>query len=149
MADDTAAVAPGARGTGREPVFVPITPVDERRFESEIRRIDTSGADEKKNREKFETRIEKAVSDLSGELKDLRGEVKDLRNEVKDLRGEMYAEFKDLRGEMYAEFKNLRGEVNTRMEQLGNRIDKLGEHIWWVFGVVILSILLPIVMKYL
>jgi peptidoglycan hydrolase CwlO-like protein len=124
MANDTAAAAPATRGTARETISAPITPVDERRFESEIRRIDTSGADEKKNREKFETRIEKAVSDLRDDVKDLRGEIKDLR------------------GEMNAEFKNLRGEVNAR-------IDRLDARMWWVFGAVILSILFPIAMKYL
>jgi uncharacterized coiled-coil DUF342 family protein len=142
MANETAV----ARGTGRETISVPITPVDERRFESEIRRIDTSGADEKKNREKFETRIEKAVSELRGDVKDLRGEIKDLRGEmnaeIKGLRGEVNAEIKGLRGEVNAEIKGLRGEMNARMTQLGN-------YIWWVFGAVILSILLPIAMKYL
>ena len=52
----------------REVLPPTFTAVDERRFESEIRRIDTTLADERKNREKFETRIEKAVNDLRGDM---------------------------------------------------------------------------------
>ncbi|MDR2176088.1 MAG: hypothetical protein LBO82_09180, partial [Synergistaceae bacterium] len=59
MADVTA-----VDGTQRETISILITPVDERRFESEIRRMDEAVSDEKKNRDKFETRIEKAVNDL-------------------------------------------------------------------------------------
>jgi hypothetical protein len=73
MANGTA--APAARGTQREILSVPVTPVDEKRFESDIRRIDAAVSEEKKGREKFETRIEKAVYDLRGDMNDLRGEM--------------------------------------------------------------------------
>jgi predicted nucleic acid-binding Zn-ribbon protein len=83
--------------------------VDEKRFESEIRRVDTTLADERENREKFETRIEKSMTDLRGEMKDLRGEMRDLRGEMKDLRGEMYAGFDKLNDKMDNHFKWMMG----------------------------------------
>jgi hypothetical protein len=106
MANGTAAVTSATRGTGREPVSAPVTPVDEKRFESEIRRTDAAVSEERRNREKFETRIEKAVHDLRGEMntgfKDLRdemhGEMKDLRGDMKDLRGDIGANFRWLIG---------------------------------------------------
>ncbi|MDR2175224.1 MAG: hypothetical protein LBO82_04720 [Synergistaceae bacterium] len=98
-------VAPAVRGTQREILSVPVTPVDEKRFESEIRRIETAGSEEKKGREKFETRIEKAVNDLRGEMK--------------DLRSEMYVRFEKTDDEI----KGLRGEVNARFEKLNDKID--------------------------
>jgi hypothetical protein len=67
------------------------------------------------------------VNGLHGEVNGLRGEVNDLRGEVNDLRGEM---------------KDLRVEVN-------GRIDRLDDRLWWLFGAIVLSILLPIAMKYL
>ena len=120
MADSTAA----ARETRRETFSAPITPVDEKRFESELRRTDAAVSEEKKNREKFETRIEKTVNDLRGEMNSRFARVED---EMKDLRGEI---------------KDLRGEMTTRMNRLDDRL-------WWILGAVILSILVPIVMKYL
>jgi predicted nucleic acid-binding Zn-ribbon protein len=144
MANGISTAAPAARGTGRESFSVSITPVDEKRFESEIRRLDTSGADEKKNREKFETRIEKAVFDLHDEMKDLRGEMKGMRGEMKDLRGEM----KDLREEVRGEIKDLRGEMKDLRDEMSIRINRLDERLWWIFGVVVLSGLFPFGLKF-
>ncbi|MDR1649760.1 MAG: hypothetical protein LBR71_05820, partial [Synergistaceae bacterium] len=66
MTSDITATASATRETRREPFSVLAASVDEKRFESEIRRIDAAASDEKKNREKFETRIEKTISDLRG-----------------------------------------------------------------------------------
>ncbi|MDR2137845.1 MAG: hypothetical protein LBO68_06105 [Synergistaceae bacterium] len=82
MANGTTAAA--VRGTQRETVSISVIPLDERRFESEIRRVDTTVSEEKKGREKFETRIEKAVNDLRGEMKDLRGEMNARFEKVND-----------------------------------------------------------------
>jgi hypothetical protein len=68
MTNDTAGTTSATRGTGHETVSLLVTPVDEKRFESEMRRTDAAVSEEKKNREKFETRIEKAVNDLRGEM---------------------------------------------------------------------------------
>ncbi|MDR1378248.1 MAG: hypothetical protein LBJ36_04280 [Synergistaceae bacterium] len=138
MLNDTATTASTASRTQRETFSATITPVDEKRFESEIRRTDAAVSDEKKNREKFETRIEKNIYDLRGEMKDLRSDMKDLRSDMKDLRDEMNLRFEKTDRDM----KDLRGEMNTRMNRLDDRL-------WWIFGAVLISILLPIVMKYL
>ena len=66
MANGTS--APAARETEQKSFSATVVSVDEKRFESEIRRGDASFSEEKKNREKFETRIEKAISDLRGEM---------------------------------------------------------------------------------
>ena len=160
-----------AEETRRETFSAPITPVDEKRFESELRRIDAAVSEEKKAREKFETRIEKSINDLRGEMNsrfdkmeksvdtrfdkieksvdtrfekmeknvdarfnEVNARFEKVDGESRDLRGEM----KDLRGEM----KDLRGDVNVRMDRLDDRL-------WWIFGAVIISILLPVVMKFL
>ncbi|MDR2174333.1 MAG: hypothetical protein LBO82_00155 [Synergistaceae bacterium] len=83
MANGTA--TPAVRGTQREILSVPVTHVDEKRFESEIRRIDAAVSEEKKGREKFETRIEKAVNDLRGDM-NTRFEKIDARFEKTDAR---------------------------------------------------------------
>jgi chromosome segregation ATPase len=149
MANGTAAVPPATRRTQRETLFIPITPVDERRFESEMRRIDATVSDEKMNREKSGTQIEKSVNDLRGEMKDLRVEMNSrfekVDGEIKNLRGEM----KDLRGEMNSRFEKVDGEIKNLRVELNTRVDRLDDRLWWIFGAVVLSILLPIVMKYL
>jgi hypothetical protein len=68
MATNSAMTTSATRGTGRETFSLPVTPVDEKRFESEMRRTDAAVSEEKKNREKFETRTEKAINDLHGEM---------------------------------------------------------------------------------
>ena len=136
MADSTAA----AHETRRETFSAPITsasiiPVDEKRFESELRRTDAAVSEEKRNREKFETRIEKSVNDLRGEMNSRFVRVE---GEIKDLRGEMNSRFVKVEDEI----KDLRGEMTARMNRLDDRL-------WWILGAVMLSILVPIVMKYL
>jgi hypothetical protein len=48
---------------------------------------------------------------------------------------------------------NLRGEMNSRFEKIENsmnsRMDRLDNRLWWIFGAIVFSILLPAVMKYL
>jgi peptidoglycan hydrolase CwlO-like protein len=146
MANDTTTATLAARGTQRETFTIPITPVDEKRFESEIRRTDAAVSDEKKNREKFETRIEKAVGDLRGEM--------NARFDKMDTRfGKVDDEFKRVRGEI----KDLYGEMNTRFDKMDSTMnahfEKMDSRLWWVVGTIILSIWLPIalyiVKKYL
>jgi DNA anti-recombination protein RmuC len=171
MPNGTAAVEEARRET----FSAPITPVDEKRFESELRRMDAAVSEEKKAREKFETRIEKSINDLRGEMNsrfdkmeksvdtrfdkieksvdtrfdkmekgvdtrfDKMEKTVDARfNEVNARFEKVDGEIRDLRGEM----KDLRGDVNVRMDRLDDRL-------WWIFGAVIISILLPVVMKFL
>jgi chromosome segregation ATPase len=86
----------------REPFSAPVTPVDERRFESEIRRIDTTISEERKNREKFETRIEKAVGDL---------------------RVEMNARFEKMEKSVDARFDRMEKSVDARFDRMEKSID--------------------------
>ena len=122
MANGTS--APAARETERKSFSAPMVFVDEKRFESEIRRIDASFSEEKKNREKFETRIEKAIFDLRGEV--------NAKFDKVDTRLER----------VECEIKDLRTETSARMDRLEDRL-------WWIFGAVILSILVPVLLKYL
>jgi ribosome-associated translation inhibitor RaiA len=119
MANDTATTQAG-RGTRRETVSIPVTPVDERRFESEIRRMDTMISDEKKNREKFETRIEKAVNDL---------------------RIDTNARFDKLEKSIDSRFE----KVDSRFEKLN---DKLDSHFKWMMGFLVGAVLIPIALQY-
>jgi peptidoglycan hydrolase CwlO-like protein len=145
MAHNTAATTLAIHEKEREAFSGSIMPVDEKRFESEIRRIDAAISDENKNHEKFETKVEKSNNDLRGDMKDLRGEIKDLRGDMKDLHGEI----KDLRGEMRGEMKDLRGEIKDLRDEMNTRIGHLDDRLWWLFGAIVLSILLPLAMKYL
>jgi hypothetical protein len=57
VAKEVTIPSPIARKAPREILPPTFIAVDERRFESEIRRIDTTLADERKNREKFEIEV--------------------------------------------------------------------------------------------
>ncbi|MDR1650138.1 MAG: hypothetical protein LBR71_07740 [Synergistaceae bacterium] len=159
MMNDITATASATRETRRESFSVLAASVDEKRFESEIRRIDTAVSDEKKNREKFETRIEKTVNDLRGDMNarfdkvdahfdkvDARFEKVDARFEKVDARfDKVESEIKYLRSEMNDRMDRLDG----RMDRLDGRMDRLDDRLWWIFGAVVLSILVPVVLKYL
>jgi chromosome segregation ATPase len=160
MESDTITATSTARGTQRETFSVSVTPVDEKRFESEIRRINVVISEEKKSREKFETQTEKAVNDLRREMIS-RFEKVDSRFEKVDARFDRMEKSIDVRFEKVDarfdrmeksidarfekvddEIKNLRNEVTTRMDRMDDRL-------WWIFGAAVISILIPIVMKYL
>jgi ribosome-associated translation inhibitor RaiA len=168
IASGTTATAPATRGTGRENFLAPLTPVDEKRFESEIRRMDATISEEKKNREKFETRIEKAVNDLRGEVNtrfdnmeksvdtrfdkleksvdvrfDKLEKSVDTRFDKVDMRFDKLEESVDTR------FDKLEKSADTRFDKIDARMNHLDNRLWWIFGAVALSILVPIVMKYL
>jgi peptidoglycan hydrolase CwlO-like protein len=127
MANGVTTSNSAVRNTPREFLPPTFTAVDERRFESEIRRIDTTLADERKNREKFETRIEKSVNDL---------------------RGEMNAQFEkvDARFEkVESDIKDLRNDMNARFEKV---VDKMDSHFMWMMGFLVGAILIPIALQY-
>jgi archaellum component FlaC len=152
MANGVTAAASAARETRREPFPALAAFVDEKRFESEVRRIDAAASDEKRNREKFETRIEKIVIDLRGEMHtqfekvdaqfgkvDARFDKIDARFEKVDARfDKVDARFEKVESEI----KDLRGELNARM-------DRLDERLWWIFGAIALSILVPVTLRYM
>ncbi|MDR2175593.1 MAG: hypothetical protein LBO82_06615 [Synergistaceae bacterium] len=169
MANGTAAAEIAAtRGIQRETFPVSITPVDEKLFESEIRRTDAAVSEEKRNREKFETRIEKAVDNMRGDM-NTRFEKTD--SEIKDLRGEMYTRFDKMEKSVDSRFDKMEKSVNSRFDEMeksvNSRFDKmensvalrfekmdgeikrLDNRLWWIFGAIVFSILLPIAMKYL
>jgi hypothetical protein len=131
MANGVTTPNPAKRDTPREFVPPTFTAVDERRFENEIKRIDTTLADERKNREKFETRIEKSVNDL---------------------RGEMNARFDKLETSVDSRFDKMETSVDSRFEKTDSNIRELrGEmnsHFMWMMGVLVVAILVPIALQY-
>ncbi|MDR1622423.1 MAG: hypothetical protein LBS00_08625, partial [Synergistaceae bacterium] len=110
----------------------------------------------RKNREKFETRIEKSVNDLRGEMntrfdkmeksidtrfekleKSIDARFEKVDSDIRDLRGEMFGlrgEVSDLRGEMFAGFDKL----NSKMDSLFR----------WMIGVLVGTVLIPIALQY-
>jgi uncharacterized protein YpuA (DUF1002 family) len=128
MESDTITAASIASGTQRETFSVSVTPVDEKRFESEIRRTDAVVAEEKKSREKFETQIEKAVNDLHVE---------------------MNSRFEKMEKNIDTRFEKMEKSIDTRFEKVDARFDRMDDRLWWIFGAVVISILIPLVTKYL
>ncbi|MDR1648852.1 MAG: hypothetical protein LBR71_01205 [Synergistaceae bacterium] len=150
------------------PVFIA---VDERRFESEIKRIDTTLADERKNREKFETRIEKSVNDLRGEMntrfdnmeksvnarfdkieksvdarfdkmeKSVDARFDKIEKSVNARFEKVDSDIRDLRGEMFG----LRGEMFTGFDKLNGKMDS---HFRWMIGFLVGAVLIPIALQY-
>ena len=117
MANETA-TAP--RGTQRETISIPVTPVDERRFDSELRRIDVTVSGEQKNREKFETRIEKAVNDLRS---DMGSQFEKLEKNIDTRFEKSDAQINGLRGDMNSQFEKSEKSIDTRFEKLEKSID--------------------------
>jgi chaperonin cofactor prefoldin len=182
----TTPTLPTTRGTQRETFSVSVTPVDEKRFEGEMRRIDAVFSEEKKNREKFETRVEKAVDDLRGEMNvrfdkiDVRFEKaeknvdarfdkmeKSIDARFEKMENNIDARFEKMENNMDARFEKAEKNVDARFDKaeksIDARFDKIGEcfdkadsrmsrledRLWWIFGAVILSILLPLAREYL
>jgi chromosome segregation ATPase len=138
MAHGAGVTAPTAHNVVREILPPTFTAVDERRFESEIKRIDTTLADERKNREKFETRIEKSVNDMRGEMNARFDKVEksaDARfikvdSDFRDMRGEMNARFDKMEKSVDArfekvdsDFRDMRGEMNARFDKMEKSVD--------------------------
>ena len=131
MANGVTTPNPTAGHAPREVLPPTFTAVDERRFESEIRRIDTTLADERKNREKFETRIEKAVNDL---------------------RSDMNAQFNKMEKSVDTRFDRLEKSVDARFEKVDVKFDQLNDkmdsHFRWMLSFLVGAILIPIALQY-
>ncbi|MDR1741230.1 MAG: hypothetical protein LBR38_05210 [Synergistaceae bacterium] len=126
---------PRPSGHGQpESVPASITPVDEKRFEAEVRRLDSDIGAVKTAQEKLEARVEKKLDVMHDEIKELKDDVKELKSElksgVKELRKELKGDIKDLRTE-------LKGDIN-----------RLEARLWWLFGAIMVSILVPIALQY-
>ncbi|MDR1623245.1 MAG: hypothetical protein LBS00_12840 [Synergistaceae bacterium] len=115
-------------------VSVQIIPVDEKRFEAENRRLDTEIGNAKKTQEKFETRTEKKIDELKEDIAQVRTELKQVRTELKEDIAQVRIELKQDISRLDAKFDDLRKEVGNRM--------------WWLFGAVVLSILVPVALQY-
>ncbi|MDR1650129.1 MAG: hypothetical protein LBR71_07690 [Synergistaceae bacterium] len=154
------------------PVF---TAVDEKRFESEIKRIDTTLADERKNREKFETRIEKSVNDLRGEINtrfdrmektvdarfDKMEKTVDARFDKMEksvdtrfdkMEKSVSARFDKMEKSVDARFekvdsdiRDLRGEMFAGFDRLNGKMDSLFR---WMIGFLVGAVLIPIALQY-
>jgi hypothetical protein len=114
---------PIARSVPREilpPIF---TAVDEKRFESEIRRIDTTLADERKNREKFETEVFRRFDKVDVRFEKLEKSI-DARFQKVDARFE---------------------KVDVKFDRLN---DKMDSHFRWMMGFLVGAVLIPIALQY-
>jgi hypothetical protein len=95
-----AIVSAGKGGNaGREDRGVITMPVEDKLFNSEIKRLDSDIANSKKSQEKFETRTEKVIGEL--------------RQDVNELRQEMHQDFGELRKEMSSNFRWMIGTYIT------------------------------------
>ncbi|MDR1510591.1 MAG: hypothetical protein LBS53_13250 [Synergistaceae bacterium] len=150
----------------KESVSVLITPVDERRFDSENKKLTSEIENVKKSQEKFETRIEKKFDEQRQDM-NIRLEKVDARFarlthdmnagfEKVDVRFERLIHDMNARFEKVdARFERLIQDMNTRFEKVDARFDKIdarfegiNNRLWWVFSTVILSILAPVVLKF-
>jgi hypothetical protein len=125
---------PTARNAPREILPPTFTAVDERRFESEIRRIDTTLADERKNREKFETEVFRRFDKVDARFENLEKSI-DSRFEKVDVR-----------------FENLEKSIDARFEKVDVKFDRLNDkmdsHFRWMMGFLVGAVLIPIALQY-
>ena len=114
---------PITRNTQREVLPLTFTAVDEKRFESEIKRIDTTLTDERKNREKFESEVLKRFDKV------------DVRFDKVDAR-----------------FDKLEKSIDSRFEKVDAKFDKMNDkmdsHFRWMIGFLVSAILIPIALQY-
>ncbi|MDR1732362.1 MAG: hypothetical protein LBR61_09765 [Synergistaceae bacterium] len=101
---------------------MPESVVEEKVFNSEIRRIDADLSGTKKSQEKFEAEVFRRFDKVDAQF------------------DKVDAQF----GRVYAQFDR----VDARIDKLEARIDRVDDRLWWIFGAVILSILVPILLKY-
>ncbi|MDR1620778.1 MAG: hypothetical protein LBS00_00210 [Synergistaceae bacterium] len=116
MANSAATALPTIRGTIRETL---ITPVDEKRLESELRRVDSNIAGVSRSHEKFEAEVFKRF-----DMIDARFEKIDARFEKVDAR-----------------FERMEAQIDIRFQEVNNRL-------WWIMGAIIVSTLIPLMLKY-
>jgi predicted nuclease with TOPRIM domain len=154
---------PITRNTQREVLPPRFTAVDEKRFESEIKRIDTTLADERKNREKFESEVLKRFEKVDARFDKTDNNIKDLRSEINtrfekmeksidsrfdkvDARFDKLEKSVDSRfAKTDSDIKDLRGEMNARFEELRREGNS---HFLWMMGVLFVAILIPIALQY-
>ncbi|MDR1623028.1 MAG: hypothetical protein LBS00_11695 [Synergistaceae bacterium] len=131
MANDATTVSPTVRGTIRETL---ITPVDEKRFESELRRVDSNIAGASRSQEKFETEVFRRFNTI-----DTRFEKIDARFERMD--AQIDARFERMETQINARFERMDAQIDARFREVNNRL-------WWIMGAIIVSILIPLMLKY-
>ncbi|MDR1623001.1 MAG: hypothetical protein LBS00_11555 [Synergistaceae bacterium] len=130
MANGVTTSSPTARSVPREILPPTFTAVEEKRFESEIRRIDTTLAGERKNREKFEIEVLKRFDKV-----DVRFEKVD--SNIRDLRSEMNARFESV----YLRFE----KVDAKFDKLA---DKMDSYFRWMMGLLVGATLIPIALQF-
>ncbi|MDR1622786.1 MAG: hypothetical protein LBS00_10470 [Synergistaceae bacterium] len=122
--------------------------MDEKRFESELRRVDSNIAGASRSQEKFETEVFRRFNIIDGHFEkiDTRFEKMEAQIDVRfkkvDARFEKMEAQIDTRFEKVDEdIKDLRNEVNARFKETNDRL-------WWIMGAIIVSILIPLMLKY-
>jgi hypothetical protein len=93
-------------------------------FRSEIKRIDSEISQLKKNQEKNSSDVLKRFDKMEHGI--------GLRFEKVD-----------------ACFDKLEHSIDQRLEKVDVRLNRFDDRLWWIFGAILISILLPIIMKYL
>lgn len=102
-------------------------PVEEKTFSSEVKRFDSEIANIKKSHDKFETKVEKAIDDLRQDMRDGFAKV-DARIDRLDARID---------------------RLDARIDKIDGRIDRIDGRLWWLMGAIVISILMPVALKFL
>jgi hypothetical protein len=126
-------------------ISFPITPVDERRFDTESRRLTSEIENIKKSQEKSETRVEKKLDELKQDM-NTRFEKTDAQ--INGFRREVDTRFEKID----TQINEFHREVNTRFEKIDGQFNEfrkeMNDRLWWIMGAVVFSILLPVALKY-
>jgi dipeptidase len=156
MANETLTSIPTVRGTGKENLSGSLVLVDEKRFESEIKRIDTAAADGKKAHEKFETEVLRRFDKVDARFDkvDVRFDKfeksVDSRFDKVDERFEKAekntnARFEKLEKSIDARFEKAEKSTDAKLEKLNDKIDS---HFKWMITLLVGTILVPIALQY-
>ena len=118
----------------RTSAVIEIVPLDERIFETEVRRLDSKIDSIEKSQEKSKTWMEEKFAILQDNIVQVRVE---LKQDIAQVRTEL--------GQVRTELKQDIVQVRTELKE---DIARVSNRIWWVFGAVVLSILVPIALQY-
>jgi chaperonin cofactor prefoldin len=148
MANETLTSIPTVRGTGKENLSAPLVIVEEKRFESEIKRIDTAVADGKKVHEKFETEVLRRFDKVDARFDkvDVRFDKVDARFDKIDARFEKVdVRFEKLEESIDARFEKAEKNTDAKLDKLNDKIDS---HFKWMITLLVGTILVPIALQY-
>ena len=82
---------------------------------------------------------------FSSEVKRLDSEILNIKKSHEKFETRTEKAIDDLRQEMRTGF----AKVDSRIDKLDSRIDKLDSRLWWLMGAVVVSIFVPVALKFL